>query len=596
MFGKLLVANRGEIAVRVMAACEELGIDTVAVYSDADRNAGHVRYADEAYNVGPAPAAESYLDGEAIVDTARRAGADAIHPGYGFLAENADFARRVEEADEVTWVGPGSATMERLGEKTKARTVMADAGVPVVPGTNDPVETAAEVEKLGEEYGYPIAIKAEGGGGGRGMQIVREAAEVDDAFETARREGEAYFDNGSVYVEKYLDSPKHIEVQILADEYGNVRHLGERDCSLQRRHQKVIEEAPSPALSKELREEIGDAARRGVRDAGYTNAGTVEFLVEDSVASETERGRGDAAEPQFYFMEVNTRIQVEHTATEAVTGIDIVAEQIRIAAGEKLGFEQDDVDIDGHAIEFRINAENPAAEFAPTPGPLETYDPPSSVGVRLDHAVAQGDEIGGDYDSMIGKLIVHGPDRERCFRRAERALKHFGVEGVHTTIPFHRQMLADETFRDGAHTTKYLDEELDPDRLREAVERWGPDGADSTGAPTPPTQTLTVEVDGQRFEVLVEDGLVEAPSGGDGDGDSNGASVAAGAITAEMQGTILSVEVGAGETVSAGDVVCVLEAMKMENDVTASAGGSVAEVAVSEGDSVDQGDTLLRLE
>ena len=596
MFGKLLVANRGEIAVRVMAACEELGIDTVAVYSDADRNAGHVRYADEAYNVGPAPAAESYLDGEAIVDTARRAGADAIHPGYGFLAENADFARRVEEADEVTWVGPGSATMERLGEKTKARTVMADAGVPVVPGTNDPVETAAEVEKLGEEYGYPIAIKAEGGGGGRGMQIVREAAEVDDAFETARREGEAYFDNGSVYVEKYLDSPKHIEVQILADEYGNVRHLGERDCSLQRRHQKVIEEAPSPALSKELREEIGDAARRGVRDAGYTNAGTVEFLVEDSVASETERGRGDAAEPQFYFMEVNTRIQVEHTATEAVTGIDIVAEQIRIAAGEKLGFEQDDVDIDGHAIEFRINAENPAAEFAPTPGPLETYDPPSSVGVRLDHAVAQGDEIGGDYDSMIGKLIVHGPDRERCFRRAERALKHFGVEGVHTTIPFHRQMLADETFRDGAHTTKYLDEELDPDRLREAVERWGPDGADSTGAPTPPTQTLTVEVDGQRFEVLVEDGLVEAPSGGDGDGDSNGASVAAGAITAEMQGTILSVEVGAGETVSAGDVVCVLEAMKMENDVTASAGGCVAEVAVSEGDSVDQGDTLLRLE
>ena len=596
MFGKLLVANRGEIAVRVMAACEELGIDTVAVYSDADRNAGHVRYADEAYNVGPAPAAESYLDGEAIVDTARRAGADAIHPGYGFLAENADFARRVEEADEVTWVGPGSATMERLGEKTKARTVMADAGVPVVPGTNDPVETAAKVEKFGEEYGYPIAIKAEGGGGGRGMQIVREAAEVDDAFETARREGEAYFDNGSVYVEKYLDSPKHIEVQILADEYGNVRHLGERDCSLQRRHQKVIEEAPSPALSKELREEIGDAARRGVRDAGYTNAGTVEFLVEDSVASETERGRGDAAEPQFYFMEVNTRIQVEHTATEAVTGIDIVAEQIRIAAGEKLGFEQDDVDIDGHAIEFRINAENPAAEFAPTPGPLETYDPPSSVGVRLDHAVAQGDEIGGDYDSMIGKLIVHGPDRERCFRRAERALKHFGVEGVHTTIPFHRQMLADETFRDGAHTTKYLDEELDPDRLREAVERWGPDGADSTGAPTPPTQTLTVEVDGQRFEVLVEDGLVEAPSGGDGDGDSNGASVAAGAITAEMQGTILSVEVGAGETVSAGDVVCVLEAMKMENDVTASAGGCVAEVAVSEGDSVDQGDTLLRLE
>jgi len=586
MFEKLLVANRGEIAIRVMAACEELGIDTVAVYSDADRDGGHVEYADEAYNVGPAPASESYLDGEAIVDTANRAGADAIHPGYGFLAENADFAERVEAAEGITWVGPGSETMRRLGEKTSARAVMQAAGVPVVPGTTDPVEEADRVKELGEEYGYPIAIKAEGGGGGRGMKIVREAAEVEDALETAKREGEAYFDNDSVYVEKYLDSPKHIEVQVLADEHGNVRHLGERDCSLQRRHQKVIEEAPSPVLSSELREEIGEAARRGVRDAGYTNAGTVEFLVE-----ETDSGT------EFYFMEVNTRIQVEHTVTEEITGIDIVAWQIRVAAGEELDFAQDDVSFDGHAIEYRINAENPAEEFAPTPGGLETYVPPSSVGVRLDHAVSQGDTIGGDYDSMIAKLIVHAPDRERCFRRSERALKHFDVAGVHTTIPFHRLMLEDDRFRSGEHTTKYLDSELDPERLAGAVERWGTDAGGSVpGAAA--TTTMTVEVDGERFEVRMDDEFVTAETGG-GDGESGGSGAPlaeAGAVVAEMQGTVLSVAVEPGDTVAAGDTVCVLEAMKMENDVVAEAGGTVAEVPVAAGDSVDQGDTLVVLE
>ncbi|MDR9430178.1 MAG: acetyl-CoA carboxylase biotin carboxylase subunit [Natronomonas sp.] len=578
MFEKLLVANRGEIAIRVMAACEELGVETVAIYSDADRNAGHVEYADEAYNVGPAPAADSYLDGETIVETAKRAGADAIHPGYGFLAENAEFARRVEAAEGLTWVGPESDTMERLGEKTKARTVMDAAGVPVVPGTNDPVETPEEVAELGEEYGYPIAIKAEGGGGGRGMKIVRGPDEVEDALETARREGEAYFGNDSVYVEKYLDSPKHIEVQVLADEHGNVRHLGERDCSLQRRHQKVIEEAPSPSLTAALREDIGEAARRGVGEAGYTNAGTVEFLVEDG---------------EFYFMEVNTRIQVEHTVSEQITGIDIVAWQIRIAAGEELDFGQDDVEFDGHAIEFRINAENPAKEFAPTPGHLETYDPPSSVGVRLDHAVSQADDIGGDYDSMIAKLIVHAPDRDRCFRRSERALKHFEVEGVHTTIPFHRLMLDDDAFRRGEHTTKYLDEELDAERLAAAVERWGA-AETSANAQPPSARTLAVEVDGRRFDVLVEDGVVAAS--GDGSGGDESGVVEAGAITAEMQGTILSLERSEGDTVSAGDVVCVLEAMKMENDVVAETGGTIAEVPVSEGDSVNMGDTLVVLE
>ncbi|WP_146418165.1 acetyl/propionyl/methylcrotonyl-CoA carboxylase subunit alpha [Haloarcula hispanica] len=591
MFEKVLVANRGEIAVRVMAACEELGIETVAVYSDADRNAGHVEYADDAYNVGPAPASESYLDQTAILDVAERAGADAIHPGYGFLAENAEFAGRVEATDGITWVGPPSDAMETLGEKTKARTVMQDAGVPVVPGTTDLVSEPDEVRELGAEYGYPIAIKAEGGGGGRGMKIVRSEAEVAEALKSAKREGEAYFGNDSVYVEKYLEAPKHVEVQVLADEHGNVRHLGERDCSLQRRHQKVIEEAPSPALDAELRTQIGEAARRGVSEAGYTNAGTVEFLVEDG---------------EFYFMEVNTRIQVEHTVTEAVTGIDIVRWQLRVAAGEQLDFTQEDVSIAGHAVEYRINAENPAEDFAPTPGPLTTYAPPSSIGVRLDHAVSQGDEIGGDYDSMIAKLIVAGEDRDHCLDRSRRALDHFTVEGVHTTIPFHRLMLDDDTFRAGTHTTKYLDQELADDALDAAVARWGTDevGGNTSSAST---DEIAVEVDGRRFDVVVTDGRPRVSgdgnaSGGSGSGASGGNSsgggpvATSGAITAEMQGTILSTEVAPGDDIAAGDVVCVLEAMKMENDVVASTGGTVASVPIAEGDSVDMGDTLVVLE
>ena len=357
MLNKVLVANRGEIAVRVMRACRDLGVRTVAVYSDADKHAGHVRLADEAYNIGPARAAESYLNHEAVIEAGRAAGADAVHPGYGFLAENAEFARKVEES-ELVWIGPSADAMEQLGEKTKARSLMAEADVPVVPGTTEPVESAEAVKEVAAEYGYPVAIKAEGGGGGRGLKVGRSADEVEAQFETEQREGEAYFDNASVYVEKYLEAPRHVEVQILADEHGNVRHLGERDCSLQRRHQKVIEEAPSPALDADLRERIGDAARRGVREAGYTNAGTVEFLVEGG------------EETDFYFMEVNTRIQVEHTVTEEVTGIDVVKWQLRVAAGEELDFAQESVSIDGHAIEFRINAENAADDFAPATGTL----------------------------------------------------------------------------------------------------------------------------------------------------------------------------------------------------------------------------------
>ena len=609
MFDKVLVANRGEIAVRVMRACEDLGVGTVAVYSEADKHSGHVRHADEAYNVGPARAADSYLDHESVIEAARKADADAVHPGYGFLAENAAFARKVEAEDGLTWVGPSGDAMERLGEKTKARRTMRDADVPIVPGTTDPVTDPEEVLEFGEENGYPIAIKAEGGGGGRGMKVVREPEEAEEQLETARREGEAYFDNDSVYLERYLERPRHIEVQIVADHHDNVRHLGERDCSLQRRHQKVIEEGPSPALDDDLRERIGEAARRGVAATDYTNAGTVEFLVEDG---------------EFFFLEVNTRIQVEHCVTEEITGIDIVKWQLRVAAGEELSFSQEDVEVDGHAMEFRINAENAADDFSPaTGGKLKTYDPPGGVGVRMDDALRQGDKLVTDYDSMIAKLIVHGGDREECIARSKRALAEYEVEGIPTIIPFHRLMLTDERFVAGEHTTKYLDEELDRDRIREAQKRWGPgeetiDDEDEEVV----EREFTVEVNGKRFQVNLEDrgGLAAAASssgsgsgsgsrpgrrsgGGGGSssssgggGSSAGASVEGETIDAEMQGTILEVNVAEGDTVESGDVICVLEAMKMENDVIAERGGTVAQVAVEEGQSVNQGDVLVVLE
>ena len=624
MFDKVLVANRGEIAVRVMRACAELGVDTVAVYSDADKHGGHVRYADEAYNVGPARAADSYLDGEAVVGAARAADADAIHPGYGFLAENADFAARVEAAAGITWVGPASDAMERLGEKTHARRVMDDADVPIVPGTTEPVTEVEAVTEFGDEHGYPVAIKAEGGGGGRGMKVVESAAEAEEALESAKREGEAYFSNDSVYLERYLENPRHVEVQIVADageegggpaDESDVVHLGERDCSLQRRHQKVIEEGPSPALSDELREEIGEAARRGVAAADYTNAGTVEFLVEEDPDRDPLEPLGP--DTPFYFLEVNTRIQVEHTVTEELTGIDIVKEQLRVASGEGLSVSQGDVELEGHAIEFRINAENAAEEFQPAnEGRLDTYDPPGGIGVRVDDALRQGDDLVTDYDSMIAKLIVRAGDREECLARSKRALAEYDVEGVVTIVPFHRLMLDDERFVAGTHTTKYLDEELDRELIAEAQEEWGTESAASGDDDEEVTEReFTVEVNGKRFDVELEErGAPAIPtpaSGGGGSGsrqerppqatsgdEGDGGDVAEGgeAIEAEMQGTILSVGVAEGDEVSAGDVVCVLEAMKMENDVAAERGGTVASVHVGEGDSVDMGDALVVLE
>jgi acetyl-CoA/propionyl-CoA carboxylase biotin carboxyl carrier protein len=609
MFDKVLVANRGEIAVRVMRACDDLGVDTVAVYSEADKHGGHVRYADEAYNIGPARAADSYLDHEAVIDAARKAGADAIHPGYGFLAENATFARKVEAEEGITWIGPSGDSMERLGEKTKARKTMQSADVPIVPGTTDPAESYEEVIEFGEEYGFPVAIKAEGGGGGRGMKVVHEAEEAEDQFATAKREGQAYFDNDSVYLERYLENPRHIEVQIIADSQGNVRHLGERDCSLQRRHQKVIEEGPSPALTDELREEIGEAARRGVAATEYTNAGTVEFLVEDG---------------EFFFLEVNTRIQVEHCVTEEITGIDIVKWQLRVAAGEELSFDQDDVEIEGHAMEFRINAENAAENFSPAQGgKLDVYDPPGGIGVRMDDAIRQGDDLVTDYDSMIAKLIVYGGDREECLARARRALAEYDIEGIVTIVPFHRLMLEDERFVAGTHTTNYLDNELDRSRLKEAQAKYGPaetdDGDDEDEEVV--EREFTVEVNGKRFQVNLEErggfaaAAAAAGSGsGSGSGSGNrspprrsrssgsdsdsGGSVSADGetVNAEMQGTILEVKVEEGDTVESGDVICVLEAMKMENDVVAERGGTVKQVPISEGQSVNQGDVLVVLD
>ena len=449
MIERVLIANRGEIAVRVIQACHELGIEAISVYSDADETAKHVRQADRAIRVGESSATESYLDADTIIDAAHEAGADAIHPGYGFFAENAGFAARVED-EGLVWIGPPSEVMERLGQKTRARAEMQAADVPVVPGTTDPVTEPGEVYEFADDYGYPVAIKAAGGGGGRGLVVVSEESEVEDALRSAKREGKDFFDDPTVYVEKFLERPRHVEVQVIADEHGNVRHLGERDCSVQRRQQKLIEETPSPALEEETRDELCEAARRGMEEAGYVNAGTVEFLYEDG---------------EFYFLEVNTRIQVEHTITEAVTGIDLVKTQLRVAAGDELSFTQSDVDPRGAAIEFRINAEDPANDFMPRPGPLERYRPPRGIGVRVDDGVDEDDEVSPFYDSMVAKFLVRGADRGEAIERGKRALREADIEGIPTTIPFHSAVLDDDRFLAGEYTTKFVDEdfEFDPE-------------------------------------------------------------------------------------------------------------------------------------
>ena len=466
VFTKVLVANRGEIAIRVFRTLRELGIGTVGVYSEVDRNAAHVAYADEAYLIGGGPATESYLNQERILDAARKAGAQAIHPGYGFLAENAEFARACAEHDLV-WIGPPPEAIRAMGSKIEARERMRAAGVPIIPGVTSAVESADEVRRLGDELGWPIAIKASAGGGGKGLKVVRNAEEVERAFESARREGEAYFSDPAVYVERYLEDPRHVEVQVLADAHGNVIHLGERDCTIQRRHQKLVEETPSPAVDEALRERIGAIAVDAARAVGYRSAGTIEGLL--------------SREGEYFFLEMNARIQVEHTVTEMVTGLDLVREQVLIAAGEPLSVRQEDVHLRGHALECRINAEDVANGFLPAPGTITRYVEPSGPGVRVDSGVQAGSEISPLYDPMIAKLVVHDVDREQARRRMLRALDEFVIEGVKTLIGFHKALLTHPCFVEGETCHGLVESELMAARAAE-LENGRPTGAFGGGS------------------------------------------------------------------------------------------------------------------
>jgi acetyl-CoA/propionyl-CoA carboxylase biotin carboxyl carrier protein len=585
-FSKVLVANRGEIAIRIFRTLRELEIASVAVYSEPDRTALHVRVADEAWVLGAGAPAESYLNQEKIIETALRAGAEAIHPGYGFLAENATFARAVDEAG-LTWIGPPPEAIVAMGSKTEARERMKAAGVPIIPGTTEPVETAAEVVRLGAELGWPLAIKASAGGGGKGFRVVREGDDVERALETARREGEAYFSNPAVYVERYLEDPRHVEVQLLADAHGNVIHLGERDCTIQRRHQKLVEETPSPAVDADLRGRIGAIAVEAARAVGYRSAGTVEGLLDRDGA--------------YYFMEMNTRIQVEHTVTELVTGLDLVREQVLIAAGEPLSLRQEDVRLVGHAFECRINAEDPSAGFRPTPGRIAGYREPGGPGVRVDSGVEDGSEVSPLYDPMIAKLVVHGVDREHARRRMLRALGEYRIGGVTTLLGFHRALLRHPCFVDAGTCHGVVESEQLAQLAQRETEQAEQLSHTTTNLLTGPDgrlreQVTAVELDGRRFDVKV---LVPEPpwtvlaerrrertaarAGGAGGRD---------AIVSPMQGTVLAVEVTEGDAVVAGQVICIVEAMKMENEVHALRDGIVSELSVRAGESVGTGQVI----
>jgi acetyl-CoA/propionyl-CoA carboxylase, biotin carboxylase, biotin carboxyl carrier protein len=580
MFSKVLVANRGEIAVRVIRALDELGIPSVAVYSEADRDAQHVKRATEAFLLGPGPAAESYLNVDKLLEVIEASGAEAVHPGYGFLAENAAFARRLEEAG-VTFIGPPASAIEAMGSKTRARELMRRAGVPIVPGTTDAVETLEDAQRIAEEIGYPIAVKAAGGGGGKGFRVALEPEKLQEAFEGAAREGEKFFSDATVYLERYLSDPRHVEVQVLADKHGNVVHLGERDCSIQRRHQKLIEEAPAPMVGEELRERIGEIAVEAARAVGYHSAGTIEGLLQN----------GD-----YYFLEMNTRVQVEHCVTEAITGVDIVREQILIAAGEELAFGQDDIRWHGHAIECRINAEDAAKNFAPAPGTVTAYFEPSGPGVRVDSGVVAGSEITPLYDPMVAKLIVWDADRETATRRMARALNEFLIEGVRTLIPFHQAIMASDQWA-RAETCRDLIEDR---AWLKSLAQPKPDAPSEDGSETIERDYL-VEVSGKRFEVKVRgeaatNGAAPAAagrpaprrparSGGGGGGSGD-------ALVSPLQGNVFKVLVEQGAEVQEGALICIIEAMKMENEITAHKAGTVAELPISEGAAVAGGDTL----
>jgi acetyl-CoA/propionyl-CoA carboxylase biotin carboxyl carrier protein len=557
LFSKILVANRGEIAVRIARTCRERNVAMVAVYSDVDAKARHVQVAHEAVHLPGVAPTETYLNVAAILDAAERTGVDAIHPGYGFLSENADFAESVTSAGLI-WIGPPPTATRAIGDKISARRLAQSAGVPVVPGTLEPLASAAEAKEFGALHGFPIAIKASGGGGGRGLKVARSAEEVEAAFDSARREAEAYFSSSDVYVERYIENPKHLEVQILSPAPGEAMWLGVRDCSFQRRHQKLIEETPPPRFAEKA-EAMGTAAV-GLADAcGYVNAGTVEMLVD--------------ADGEFFFLEVNARLQVEHTVTEEVLGIDLVACQLQIASGDALGFTQEDIPahMRGHSIECRINAEDPRRGFAPTPGTIERYIEPDGLGVRVDSGYLEGDDVPAAYDSLVAKLITWGNDREEARVRMLRALEEFTVEGIATTIPAHVALLNERSFLDGSHTTTTVEESSVLDALAGTIEEKGE------------SDVLLVGGRPVRFWSPAMSGSATAAVRGGG---------ASGDLIAPMAGTIVKVSVAQGEAVDAGATILVLEAMKMETAIVASQPGTVTEVRVVIGETVAAGQVL----
>jgi acetyl-CoA/propionyl-CoA carboxylase biotin carboxyl carrier protein len=599
MFSKILIANRGEIAVRIIRACEELGVATVAVYSELDRDAPFVHRADEAFLLGPGPAAESYLVVEKLIDAIERSGAEAVHPGYGFLAENAAFAAELEKRG-ITFIGPPSSAIEAMGSKTRARELMAAAGVPIVPGTTEPVADVAAARKIiADSIGYPVAVKAAGGGGGKGFRVALTDDKLEEAFEGAAREGEKFFSDATVYLERYLPDPRHVEVQVLADKHGKVIHLGERDCSLQRRHQKLIEEAPGPLVDSALRLKIGKIATDAAAAVSYSGAGTIEGLLQDG---------------EYFFLEMNTRVQVEHCVTEMVTGIDIVKEGIKVAAGEPLSITQDDVVLRGHAIECRINAEDASRNFAPAPGTIGSYVEPSGPGVRVDSGCVAGSVISPMYDPMIAKLIVWDTDREQATRRMLRALGEYEIGGLKTLMPFHKAIMASEQWAN-AETCRDL---IEDKKWLKTLAFEPVAGADAGDDEEPKVEHgYTVEVSGKRFDVKVigppfsgggggvgvAAGVGVASNGGGaavkraprragGSGAGGGGAAGGDALVSPMQGTVLKVAVETGATVAEGDLVCVIEAMKMENEITAHKSGTVAELPIAVGASVTSGDTL----
>jgi acetyl-CoA/propionyl-CoA carboxylase, biotin carboxylase, biotin carboxyl carrier protein len=589
LLSKILIANRGEIAIRVMRTCRELGIATVAVYSDLDRDAKHVRYADEAYALGGQTAAESYLATDRILQALAQSGADGVHPGYGFFSENADFARTIV-ASGATWIGPPPEAIEIMGDKISSRLAAARAEVASVPGTTTPITDVSDIHAFGEEFGYPIAIKAAYGGGGRGMKVVQAADEAQGAFESATREAQAYFGRPEAYLERYLTRPRHVEIQVLCDTHGNGIYVGDRDCSTQRRHQKLVEEAPAPNIEPKTRVAMGEAAVKVALACGYVNAGTVEMLFQDG---------------EFWFLEMNTRLQVEHCVTEEVSRLDLVAEQLNIASGKKLSITQKKVRLEGHAIECRINAENPAKKFMPSPGTITRLRLPDGPGVRWDGGYDEGDTISQYYDNLIGKLVVWAPTRDRAIARTLRALGELEISGVKTTTPAHIVLVGHPDFAAVEHSTKWVEDELDAALFVEP-EAPAPAAAAGEDRPALVERTLPVEVDGKRFtvKIWVDDVPASAPVASAARAvrpraathTASAGGVGGGTVAAPMQGTIVKVLVAVGDTVEAGQALLVLEAMKMENHINAEMSGTVRELRVATGDTVGTGDVLVIIE